>query len=252
MCTRCLAEGDISASLSLSEVNDDNFYIFTCSKGHLTTLSSQHPKFNILFELGVSNFAEKNYREVIFNIHSALESFYNYAIELICVDILKNPIAFDASKKHAKKYSERLFGAFIFLWNMNIQTPIEKIDDKFTKIRNEITHNGLIPTQEITLEYLTAIAKWLVECMAVLERDNNEEQIQFVFRQLSNSRMKPQKEHFHATSCERLFLKELLYNPSKFQNLRYELEEHCKTTQLLDNIFSNLSNFIPPTPPSQN
>src|SRR4030095_14773427 len=98
------------------QINDDNVYEFTCSKGHKNALIHQEEKFELLFESAVYAITDGYFREAVSSMASSIERLYEFAIKVIAV---KNGIDLPLlrnSWKQINNQSERQIGAFIFLY----------------------------------------------------------------------------------------------------------------------------------------
>jgi hypothetical protein len=162
-------------------VNIDNnrFYEFTCPEGHLNYAIQGNNKYEILYELGIEAYNDEYFREAVTNFTAAVERFHEY-----CIMLFLAPKSFEeftlslSNQKAIAKYSERQYGAFfiLFLKYVNFAPPI--LDEKFLKrhnlklsvenpvnFRNNIIHQGYIPTKEECKSYAKITAFYINEIL---------------------------------------------------------------------------------------
>ncbi|QBN17261.1 hypothetical protein [Flavobacterium nackdongense] len=162
-------------------VNIDNtrFYQFTCPEGHLNFAIQGNNKFEILYELGIEAYNDEFFREAVTNFASAVERFHEYCIMLFLAP--KSLEEFNIAVSNQKviaKYSERQYGAFfmLFLKLLNFAPPV--LDEKFLKkhmlklsvdnpinFRNNIIHQGYIPTKEECISYAKITSFYINEIL---------------------------------------------------------------------------------------
>lgn len=163
-CMECQIENNLSVyELYETEFNNAGYFSFTCQNGHKNTIFLQEMKFEVLFEIGANAILDGYYREAVSSFTSSLERFYEYCIKVLC---LKNKIDFDKLNnawKLVKTASERQFGAFVFLYLIEFkeQPTNKKDDDRWRHFRNDVIHNGVIPTKEQSIEYGEYILKYI-------------------------------------------------------------------------------------------
>lgn len=162
-------------------VNLDNnqFYQFTCPEGHLNFAIQGNNKFEILYELGIQAFNDGYFREAVTNFASAVECFHEYCIMMFLTpkSLEEFSIAVENQKVIAK-YSERQYGAFfiLFIKFINFIPPV--LDEKFLKkhmlklsvnnpinFRNNIIHQGYIPTKEECISYAKITSFYINEIL---------------------------------------------------------------------------------------
>ena len=139
-------------------------------------------KFQILFDYGVLAFLDGYYRESISSIIASLERFFEAIIKNISLESQIEEKDFIKTWKFIKKQSERQIGAFFFLYLLKMKKPQENILDKtmdstgksISNFRNEVIHNGYIPTREETEEFIRKVFDYITTTIQVLH-DNTEE-----------------------------------------------------------------------------
>ena len=148
---------------SKNRIDDDRFYPvnfqevgvyhFTCDNGHENHMCLQEMKFEILSEMGINALADGYYREAIVAFASCLERYHEFYIRCIC---LHHDISSDQLKKAWKglsRQSERQLGAYIFLYLCENNKPPVLLPNSMIKLRNDVVHNGKIPTEEEGIEF---------------------------------------------------------------------------------------------------
>lgn len=172
------------------KVNIDNnlFYEFTCPEGHINFAIQGNNKFEILYELGIQAYNDDYFREAVTNFASAVERFHEYCIMLfLAPKSIDELILATLNQKNIAKYSERQYGAFyiLFLKLTNLAPPV--LDEKFLKkhllklsvenpvnFRNNIIHQGYIPTKEECISYAKITALYINEILEKIYTWNND------------------------------------------------------------------------------
>jgi hypothetical protein len=153
-CPTCM-RADISAAriATYQEYNDTGLYDFVCSQGHTVSAIIQQQKFEILFEIGAYAILDGYYREAISSFVASLERTYEFFTKAAALANGSKPRLLDKTWKLVSKQSERQLGAFIisYLANFAEQPPLLNNDD--VNFRNQVIHQGLIPTQVKTIEF---------------------------------------------------------------------------------------------------
>ncbi len=142
-------------------------------------------------------------REAISSMAASLERFFEYYILVIC---LKNDIAYEQfgeAWKPVAKQSERQLGAFLFVYLLEGGKPLTPLinDQKPTlqgrsrgkiltwaAFRNEVIHNGYIPTNEEVLEYGNLVYQFVYRVIAELKRSSAESMQRATFHHLTRGR----------------------------------------------------------------
>lgn len=122
----------------------------------------QAARYEMLFESGIVAMLSNFYREAVTSFAVALERFYDYAVRVLVEHAKIPPDELEAAWKMVAKKSERQLGAFLFLHAFTFQRAAfdetqRKAFEKWTTFRNDVTHNGVLPSQEETLKW----AEWI-------------------------------------------------------------------------------------------
>ena len=119
MCPYCLPKSNQFyfhfEDIASIELDNKYCYDFICSNGHKNSFFLQNPKFELLFDFGVSAYLDGYYREAVLDFSAALERFYEHAI----YSMLGSKSGNDKMKHfwdQLKKQSERQLAAYITLF----------------------------------------------------------------------------------------------------------------------------------------
>lgn len=135
------------------EVQEDNLYKLTCSEGHVTYTALQQKKFQILFEIGAHAIADGYYREAVASFTSSLERFYEFFVRAYLYQQGKNDEEVSLAWKTMRNSSVQQIGAFSLAFNLAFNDSAPLLSNKDTQFRNNVIHQGLIPTREQALLY---------------------------------------------------------------------------------------------------
>ena len=177
-CMQCTSEskGVINYKKEV-EYNEEGYYYFECSKGHKNFVVLQEEKFETLFQIGAHAIYDGYYREAVSSFTSSLERFYEFCVQIFC---RKHNVPIEKITECAKFYnksSERQFGSFLFLFLVEFSDlPFTKQeDDKWRKFRNNVIHNGQIPTKEEAIQYGDNVRKLIISIMIKLKEKHSKE-----------------------------------------------------------------------------
>jgi hypothetical protein len=177
------ADGKPSDEATSVELRDDGLYTITCSRGHVTVTAVQEQKFEILFDLGAMALIDGYPREAVSSMAAALERFYEYYVQVVC---LKHDIAYETfttAWKPVSRQSERQLGAFLFVYLLENRKPLERsiVDAKpsessglntrltWTEFRNNVIHNGYIPSTEEVQVYGDLVYQFIYRLIGELK-----------------------------------------------------------------------------------
>ena len=68
----------------LQDIRNESLYDVVCPKGHRFTVYLDHPKFELLFDMGAMAFLDGYYREAVATWAASLERFYEFFVRVIC------------------------------------------------------------------------------------------------------------------------------------------------------------------------
>lgn len=152
-------------------LQDSNVYTYTCERGHSATTALQNPKYELLFESGILALRDGYYREAVTSFAASLERF----LELIIISLTFKEI--EANEKEWKETwklvasrSELQLGAVTLLYFKELGKAMPALNSAFIKehklniggkepvnFRNNVTHQGFIPSYEVALHYGEAV-----------------------------------------------------------------------------------------------
>lgn len=186
-CMQCTSEskGIINYKKEV-EYNEEGYYYFECSKGHKNFVVLQEEKFETLFQIGAHAIYDGYYREAVSSFTSSLERFYEFCVQIFC---RKHNVSIEKIAECAKFYnrsSERQFGSFLFLFLVEFSDlPFTKQeDDKWRSFRNNVIHNGQIPTKEQAIQYGDNVRKLIISIMIKLKEKYSKEIEELIFYNL--------------------------------------------------------------------
>ncbi|AGK98159.1 hypothetical protein [Clostridium pasteurianum] len=198
-CMVCLKENKVlNINFNDVNVNDEGIYELTCNKGHKTHLISQNEKFEILFDMSISALLDGYKQEAVSCLASSLERFHEWCISVFSVN---NGVSFEEYEKtwkYVSSQSERQLGAFYFLYlqefkkrpediNNTIMKTYKKNKEKqnITKFRNEVIHNGYIPTDEQVNEYGEYLFNYINKNLTIIKEKYNKSLIEVNMHKLN-------------------------------------------------------------------
>lgn len=135
------------------ELQEDNIYRLTCKHGHITHTSLQQHKFQVLFELGAHAIADGYYREAVASFTSSLERFYEFFFKTFLYQQGRSDEEVIAAWKPLSDNSLKQIGAFTAIFNLTFNEPPPLLNNSKTKFRNDVIHNGIIPTQAQAMDF---------------------------------------------------------------------------------------------------
>jgi hypothetical protein len=183
-CMACFQEdGKPSDEATSVEMRDDGLYTVTCSRGHVTVTALQEQKFELLFDLGSMALLDGYPREAVSSMAAALERFYEYYVQVVC---LKQGIPYESfieAWKPVVRQSERQLGAFLFIYLSENKKPLEgsivdarppespglRTRPTWTEFRNNAIHKGYLPSTEEVLVYGDLVYQFIYRLIAELK-----------------------------------------------------------------------------------
>ncbi|MFZ6760430.1 hypothetical protein ACO0K9_24775 [Undibacterium sp. Ji50W] len=174
LCPNCAIETPNNVTLGSIIFNDSGVYEFQCNNNHVSNIILQEEQFQVLFEIGIDSLATEHPIEAIVAFAASLERYYEYSIKVMtsekCIDLAESKASWQAMGK----FSERRLGAFIFTFLLTLNCTPKTLRNKLIELRNEIVHNGKIPTAQEALEYGQGVLEVIVHNYKIsTERLNN-------------------------------------------------------------------------------
>lgn len=202
-CNHCLAEAeqkgveynyDYTKSL-LVELNELGLYQFKCPNNHIQWNFIQEHLFQILFDLGALALSDSYTREAVSSFATSLERFYEFVSKLILLADESSEKIVDEFWGNISKQSERQVGAFLSIYANKFKKVPTLPKNRWIKFRNDVTHNGIIPSESQTLEYGQLISDLIFDVLFDL-KDFYKENINKQFHKVYQYNVKKIKEKY--------------------------------------------------------
>lgn len=163
--SKCLEIIDVEVEESIFNGKE-----ITCSKGHTFELFSPYTRYNILLNQAMIAFKKGFYFESFHTLYSGYENFkfiiVQYYLFTIYNDIEK---AIEVSKKMNR--SEKIDGAFTIAYISIFNESPNTLSNNLIKERNNVTHNGKIPTKKMCENLGNSIFKLVISTHSKLNID---------------------------------------------------------------------------------
>lgn len=146
------------AEVGVGEFGEDLIAICVCAHGHkfrVTHHSVLH--FDLLTHTGLQAFSEAFYGESVMNLMAALENAFGYFCQVIFFSNGGSFEAFDEAWSALGKQSERRLGWFSAVWLLETGR-VFRMPGKRSQFRNDVIHNGVIPSQAQALDF----GEWVI------------------------------------------------------------------------------------------
>lgn len=152
-CNKFITETAICTHSVAVEMNNDNFYNFTCPAGHEIHGAILNQNFELLFNSASLALLDGYSREAVSGFASALERFYEFYIQTISHHNHIYREVFNKAWKNISKQSERQVGAFLFVYLIENKEEYKGLNEKMANFRNDVIHRGYLPSYEETFKY---------------------------------------------------------------------------------------------------
>lgn len=158
-CLTCAITNQIGDQpwLNLVGVREDSRYQTVCPRGHTEVVVLQNPKFDILYEIGANAILDGYYRDAIASFHASLERLYEFFARAVLRKKGVPDQMTETAWKQVHRQSERQLGGFIFLYTMDFLQPPPLLASKRVEFRNEVIHQGRIPSRDEAIDFGQAI-----------------------------------------------------------------------------------------------
>lgn len=150
-------------------IPDDGFIEQVCERGHQSIAILNHPKFEILSEFAISAIVDDHYRESVTSFSASLERLFEFYIDIVCRSHAINPSEFAETWKQLGKFSERQAGAFSVAYLLETGGSPKLLNQKFVAFRNNVVHQGKIPTRKEAVEFGQAVADCVEPILSSLQ-----------------------------------------------------------------------------------
>lgn len=167
-----------SSALDISHVScdmtDNAVFELSCNKGHKHKYFISNPKYELLYDMGVSAYLDGYYREACLDFAACIERFHEYCVyAMLCQNSNNITGEIDNMWKVIKNQSERQYGAFVVLYTNTIGKPPTEQKRKWVEFRNDITHKGKIPSKKEAYDYAKYVCEYIKEKYTELSAKND-------------------------------------------------------------------------------
>lgn len=156
-CKKCINDGKAIDRQYPAELQDNGLYKMICNDGHETVTCLQEQKFEVLFDLALYAILDGYYREAVTSFASALERFYEFYVNVICIKHNINEDVYGEILKKVIKQSERQFGAYLFVYLLENGASPKLLSENQVSFRNDVVHKGKIPSKQEAIKYGQAV-----------------------------------------------------------------------------------------------
>lgn len=164
-----LLEADIEVPVPVSRLSDNGKYQVKCGAGHVTSVTLDNLKFELLFELGVNALVDGYPREAVSSFTSSLERFQEFFFRVVMAHFSVPSSAVETAWKAVSRQSERQLGAYISASLMLAKTPPTLLDpNKGVKFRNSVIHNGYVPNSDEAISFGDAVMTLINQALDTL------------------------------------------------------------------------------------
>jgi hypothetical protein len=150
----------IDVPVPIDRPQNDGLYEITCERNHESKIVVTNLKYDILFELGLNALLDENYRDAISNFTASLEKFYEFFCQVQLHYSGTDYEDIERIWKPLSKLSERQLGAYIIAYSSLTNKPTQLLNpNKEVKLRNDVIHNGYIPSANEAFKYGTSVSE---------------------------------------------------------------------------------------------
>lgn len=180
MCMECQKElGHPSFEPIIADYYEEALSYIECSKGHKSAILLQSQKFEVLLESAANALIEGYTLEAASSLSSAYERFFEFAINVFCRKNNVSKKALEETFKQVSKQSERQVGAFLFLHLLTFGNHY-LLNKKIPELRNQVIHQGYIPTPDEVIKFGELIYKEILSITALIKSNLASEMQQVV------------------------------------------------------------------------
>jgi len=170
LCSRCIDENrDELAKFYSASVREDGLYRLTCERGHQSDLFLIDQKYVVLFEIALHAIIDGYYRDAVASATSSLERFYEFATRVMLHHAGVASPRIEDSWKIVSKRSEQQLGMFVAAHTFHFGHLPQILSATRVTERNQVIHNGEIPSEEKAKGYLAEISKIIGETIINLK-----------------------------------------------------------------------------------
>jgi hypothetical protein len=154
-CAELQGSGSPAAAEEWATIDDSGWFEFTCHQGHTQLIALHNLKFDLLYENGAYALLDGYPREAVATFASALERYYEFHLLVLAAYRGITRTTFDAAWKVIGNRSERQIGAYVVGHALEFgeAPPTLAAKQKLEKLRNDVVHNGMLPTEAQAIEF---------------------------------------------------------------------------------------------------
>lgn len=191
-CPRCAYEvsrslvdyAEVDVPVPVSSLSDSGEYEVRCGKGHVCMVLLMNLKFELLYEMGLNALVDGYGREAISSFAAALERFYEFYWRVAMAHSSITPDAIDEACKPIARQSERQLGAYISASLLLTRRQPKLLNpNKEVAFRNQVIHNGYVPTQDEAVRFGDAVMSLINDGLEDL-RENAKAALHEVYERL--------------------------------------------------------------------
>lgn len=157
--------------MPVARPSDDGRYEVRCALGHVSVVSVDNVKFELLFEMGLNALVDGYPREAVSSFASALERFYEFYCHVVAASSGIPHEQMVSAWKTVGKQSERQLGMFIAsALSLTKQCPPLLNPNREVKFRNAVIHGGYIPTLEEAISFGDVVMGQINESLQTLRQ----------------------------------------------------------------------------------
>lgn len=167
-CPKCAYEvsnkltdhASIDVPVPVMRLADNGEYQVVCEKGHESIVILDNLKFELLYEMGLNALIDGYPREAVSSFVASLERFYEFYWRVAMKNAKVSNEETEATWKPISKQSERQLGAYVSASLMLTKSaPILLKQNKEVLFRNNVIHNGYIPTKDEAISFGNSVMK---------------------------------------------------------------------------------------------
>jgi hypothetical protein len=141
------------ATYFVETIREDGLYTGKCPQGHDLLIATQTLRHEMLFEIALNAIEDGYYREAVSSFTASMERYFEFAIRVLARNRNVPVDVFGEVWKVIGRQSERQLGAYVALYAAIFGNIPLVLCNKLTKQRNDVIHNGKVPTKDQALEF---------------------------------------------------------------------------------------------------
>lgn len=150
----------IDVPVPVTRIADDGQYEVVCGKGHKSIVILDNMKFELLYEMGLNALIDGYPREAVSSFVASLERFYEFYWRVVMSHFDVSHEDSKATWKPLSKQSERQLGAYVSASLLLTKcAPTLLNQNKEVQLRNNVIHNGYVPTKEEAISFGNSVMK---------------------------------------------------------------------------------------------